>query len=216
MSYETAVAQMYALGHELAQTPSHKFDLTHMRVLLSALGHPENSFPTVLVAGTNGKGSTAATLASILQASGLKTGLYTSPHLIRINERIRLDVYKRQVRARDQDRSVPGGPADRVHRRADRALAVGARDQHAAQARLGIAERRQQGSSALEPGHDAPPSDRVERRHGARVRRRGHAQCQASFIASPGSGRLTSRRSAPIQARRRSPGSSIASTSRWR
>src|SRR6266481_9838549 len=90
-NYETAVAQMYALGHELAQTPSHKFDLAHMHVLLAALGHPENSFPTVLVAGTNGKGSTAATLASILQASGLKTGLYTSPHLVRINERIRLD-----------------------------------------------------------------------------------------------------------------------------
>ena len=91
MSYETAVAQMYALGHELAQTPAHKFDLAHMRVLLAALGHPESRFPAVLVAGTNGKGSTAATLASILQASGLKTGLYTSPHLVRINERIRLD-----------------------------------------------------------------------------------------------------------------------------
>ena len=82
---------MYALGHELAQTPSHKFDLAHMRVLLAALGHPENRFPTVLVAGTNGKGSTAATLASILRASGLKTGLYTSPHLVRINERICLN-----------------------------------------------------------------------------------------------------------------------------
>ena len=91
MSYETAVAQMYALGHELAQTPAHKFDLAHMRVLLAALGHPENGFPAVLVAGTNGKGSTAATLASILHASGLKTGLYTSPHLVRINERIRLN-----------------------------------------------------------------------------------------------------------------------------
>ena len=91
MSYQTAVAQMYALGHELAQTPSHKFDLAHMRVLLTALGNPENSFPSVLIAGTNGKGSTAATLASILQASGLKTGLYTSPHLVRINERIRLN-----------------------------------------------------------------------------------------------------------------------------
>src|SRR6202140_1155548 len=91
MSYETAVAQIYALGHELAQTPSHKFDLAHMRVLLAALGHPENRFPAVLVAGTNGKGSTAATLASMLRASGLKTGLYTSPHLVRINERIRLN-----------------------------------------------------------------------------------------------------------------------------
>ena len=91
MSYETAVAQMYALGHELAQTPSHKFDLAHMRVLLAALGHPEKSFASVLVAGTNGKGSTAATLASILQAAGLKSGLYTSPHLVHINERIRVN-----------------------------------------------------------------------------------------------------------------------------
>src|SRR3979411_225442 len=91
MSYETAVAQMYSLGHELAQTPSHKFDLAHMRVLLAALGHPENRFPSAVVAGTSGKGSTAATLASILQASGLKTGLYTSPHLVRINERIRIN-----------------------------------------------------------------------------------------------------------------------------
>lgn len=91
MSYDSAVAQMYALGHELAHTPTHKFDLAHMRVLLAALGHPEKNFKSVLVGGTNGKGSTAATLASILQASGLKTGLYTSPHLDRINERIRIN-----------------------------------------------------------------------------------------------------------------------------
>jgi dihydrofolate synthase/folylpolyglutamate synthase len=91
MSYQTAVASMYALGHELAQTPAHKFDLAHMRVLLEALNRPERSFPSVLIAGTNGKGSTAATLATILQASGLRTALYTSPHLIRINERIRLN-----------------------------------------------------------------------------------------------------------------------------
>src|SRR5690242_14553539 len=82
---------MLALGHELAQTPSHKFDLAHMRVLLEALEHPEKKFPAVLIAGTNGKGSTAATLASILHASGLRTGLYTSPHLVRINERIRIN-----------------------------------------------------------------------------------------------------------------------------
>jgi dihydrofolate synthase/folylpolyglutamate synthase len=91
MSYETAVSRMFALGHELAQTPSHKFDLAHMRVLLAALEHPERLFPSVLIAGTNGKGSTSATLASILRASGLKTGLYTSPHLVRINERIRVN-----------------------------------------------------------------------------------------------------------------------------
>jgi dihydrofolate synthase/folylpolyglutamate synthase len=91
MTYETAVARMFALGHELAQTPSHKFDLAHMRVLLQGMDHPEGRFPSVLIAGTNGKGSTAATLASILRASGLKTGLYTSPHLVRINERIRVN-----------------------------------------------------------------------------------------------------------------------------
>ena len=91
MSYETAIARMYALGHELANTPSNKFDLAHMRVLLAALDNPERRFPVVLIAGTNGKGSTAATLASILQAAGLRTGLYTSPHLVRINERIRLN-----------------------------------------------------------------------------------------------------------------------------
>ena len=90
-SYQAAVARMYALGHELAYPPSHKFDLAHMRVLLAALDHPEHRFPSVLIAGTNGKGSVAATLASILQASGLRTGLYTSPHLVRINERIRIN-----------------------------------------------------------------------------------------------------------------------------
>jgi dihydrofolate synthase / folylpolyglutamate synthase len=89
-SYEIAIARMYALGHELAQTPSHKFDLAHMRVLLAALDNPERRFPSVLIAGTNGKGSTASTLASILRASGVRTGLYTSPHLVRINERIQI------------------------------------------------------------------------------------------------------------------------------
>ena len=91
VSYNTAVARMYALGHELAHMPSQKFDLAHMRVLLAALENPERRFPSVLIAGTNGKGSTAATLASILRASGLRTGLYTSPHLLRINERIQID-----------------------------------------------------------------------------------------------------------------------------
>src|SRR2546429_8243271 len=91
MSYETAVARIYALGHELAQMPAPKFDLEHMRILLGALDHPERRSSGVLIAGTNGKGSTAATLASILQASGVRTGLYTSPHLVRINERVRIN-----------------------------------------------------------------------------------------------------------------------------
>jgi dihydrofolate synthase/folylpolyglutamate synthase len=91
MSYDSAVAQLYELGHELARTPSHKFDLAHMRVLLQPLGLPQHKFRSVLIAGTNGKGSTAATLASILRAAGHRTGLYTSPHLVRINERIRIN-----------------------------------------------------------------------------------------------------------------------------
>jgi dihydrofolate synthase / folylpolyglutamate synthase len=91
MSYQTALAQMYALGHELSQTTPRKFDLAHMRLLLAAMGHPEKRFASVLIAGTNGKGSTAATLASILEASGLKSGLYTSPHLVNINERIQVN-----------------------------------------------------------------------------------------------------------------------------
>jgi len=76
MSYETAVASMFALGHELAQTPSHKFDLAHMRVLLGAMDHPERRFPSVLIAGTNGKGSTAATLASIVRRGTKNRPLY--------------------------------------------------------------------------------------------------------------------------------------------
>jgi dihydrofolate synthase/folylpolyglutamate synthase len=110
MSYETALTRMFALGHELAQAPSHKFDLAHMRVLLTALDHPERRFPSVLIAGTNGKGSTAATLASILRASGIKTGLYTSPHLVRINERIRLN----GIEISDDDFADLHGKIDRV------------------------------------------------------------------------------------------------------
>ena len=87
--YQRAVEHLLALGHELAT--HRKFDLDHMRVLAEALGHPERRFASVLIAGTNGKGSTAATLASILQVAGHRTGLYTSPHLLQINERIRVN-----------------------------------------------------------------------------------------------------------------------------
>ena len=91
MSYQSTVEQLYALGHELASTPTAKFDLVYVRAMLAALGNPEHRFPSVLIAGTNGKGSTAATLASILRVAGYQTGLYTSPHLVRINERIRVN-----------------------------------------------------------------------------------------------------------------------------
>jgi dihydrofolate synthase/folylpolyglutamate synthase len=95
MSYTAAVDHLYALGQELApstpSTPRRKFDLAHMRVLAAALGDPQAAFPSVLIAGTNGKGSTAATLSGILTAAGYRTGLYTSPHLSRVNERIQID-----------------------------------------------------------------------------------------------------------------------------
>jgi dihydrofolate synthase/folylpolyglutamate synthase len=61
--------------------------LGRMRALLRALGNPQHAVPSIIVAGTNGKGSTSATLASILQSSGYRTGLYTSPHLVELRER---------------------------------------------------------------------------------------------------------------------------------
>jgi len=88
-TYHDAVDRLYALGHELANTPSERFNLAHMRAILRELENPERRFASVLIAGTNGKGSTAASLASILRAAGNRTGLYTSPHLSRVNERIR-------------------------------------------------------------------------------------------------------------------------------
>ena len=88
-TYESAVQNLLALGHELAS--NRKFDLAHMRQLVEALGNPQRKLPSVLIAGTNGKGSTAATLASIAQAAGYRTGLYTSPHLVRVNERIQIN-----------------------------------------------------------------------------------------------------------------------------
>src|SRR5881409_1041197 len=65
--------------------------LTGIERLLETAGRPDRAFPSILIAGTNGKGSTAATVASILRAAGLRTGLYTSPHLVRINERVRIN-----------------------------------------------------------------------------------------------------------------------------
>jgi len=89
MTYAAAVSALYALGHELGKP--RKFDLAYMVTLAEALGNPQRRFPAVLIAGTNGKGSTSATLASICRAVGYKTGLYTSPHLVNINERIQID-----------------------------------------------------------------------------------------------------------------------------
>ncbi len=65
--------------------------LSRTKALLEALGSPERSFRPLLVGGTNGKGSTAAFAAAILKAAGVRTGLYTSPHLVDVTERIRVD-----------------------------------------------------------------------------------------------------------------------------
>jgi dihydrofolate synthase / folylpolyglutamate synthase len=93
MSYAAAIEALNALAPELHTTPGRprrKFSLQEIAVLLEALGNPQHKFRSILIAGTNGKGSTAATLASVLRESGLRTGLYTSPHLERPNERIRV------------------------------------------------------------------------------------------------------------------------------
>ncbi len=94
MSYRAAIDQLNAMTPELytqAGQTRRKFSLGEIGILLASLDNPELKFQSVLIAGTNGKGSTAATLASILMASGKRTGLFTSPHLERVNERIRVD-----------------------------------------------------------------------------------------------------------------------------
>jgi dihydrofolate synthase/folylpolyglutamate synthase len=91
MGYAAAIDQLLALPGELHVAPGEprrKFDLAHMRLLLAELGDPHRKFRSVLVAGTNGKGSTSAMLATIVAEAGYEVGLYTSPHLERINERI--------------------------------------------------------------------------------------------------------------------------------
>jgi dihydrofolate synthase/folylpolyglutamate synthase len=94
MSYAAAIEALNALAPELHTAPGRlrrKFSLAEIGVLLDEFGNPHHGFRSVLIAGTNGKGSTAATLASILCESGLRCGLYTSPHLERPNERIRIN-----------------------------------------------------------------------------------------------------------------------------
>ena len=87
MTYEEMLA---ALG--AAQRFGVRLDLAPMRAALARLGSPETRLPRVVhVGGTNGKGSTAAMIEAGLRAAGMRTGLYTSPHLARFTERIRID-----------------------------------------------------------------------------------------------------------------------------
>jgi dihydrofolate synthase / folylpolyglutamate synthase len=94
MNYDAAVRYLLSLGRELAaptQAAAAKFDLENITVLAERLGRPDRAYPSAHIAGTNGKGSTAAFLESILRHAGFRTGLNTSPHLEKINERIRVN-----------------------------------------------------------------------------------------------------------------------------
>ncbi|MFN2529659.1 MAG: folylpolyglutamate synthase/dihydrofolate synthase family protein [Pyrinomonadaceae bacterium] len=115
MNFEQAVAYLLGLGHE---TLTMKLGLESTELLLAALGNPERSFLSVQIAGTNGKGSTAAMLDSICRAAGKKSGLYTSPHLISITERIR-------IAGHEISRDVFAALASLVRQTAERLVADG-------------------------------------------------------------------------------------------
>ncbi len=87
MNFQESAAYLYGLGNEVLAM---KLGLENISKLLAALGSPQNNFLKIQVAGTNGKGSTCAFLDSICVSAGIKTGLYTSPHLVSITERIKI------------------------------------------------------------------------------------------------------------------------------
>src|SRR5678809_48811 len=88
MDFDETQEYLLALGNEVSAM---KLGLASIRTLLKALGDPHNNYLKVQVAGTNGKGSVCAFLDSICRTAGINTGLYTSPHLVSITERIRLN-----------------------------------------------------------------------------------------------------------------------------
>jgi len=88
VNYPDSVHFLYALGNEIKTA---KFGLERIRAVLGALGNPQDRLNIVHVAGTNGKGSTCAMIEAGFRAAGLRTGLYTSPHLAETTERIRID-----------------------------------------------------------------------------------------------------------------------------
>ena len=86
MNYQQAIDYLYSL-----QKTGIKLGLENIRQILNFLNNPQNKFKSIHIAGTNGKGSTSSFIASILSEMNFKVGLYTSPHLVRFNERIRID-----------------------------------------------------------------------------------------------------------------------------
>jgi dihydrofolate synthase/folylpolyglutamate synthase len=87
VNFDESVNYLFSLGHE---TVAIKLGLENVTRLLRRLGDPQTNFPSVQIAGTNGKGSTAAMLEGITRAAGLRAGLYTSPHLVSVTERVRV------------------------------------------------------------------------------------------------------------------------------
>ena len=88
MNYADCLKYLDGLGQEVRGI---QWGLETSRKILARLANPHLKYPTAIVAGTNGKGSTAAMLGSIMSQAGYRTGLYTSPHLVRVNERIRVN-----------------------------------------------------------------------------------------------------------------------------
>src|SRR5258707_4904505 len=88
MTYPDSVQFWYALGNEIK---SAKLGLERIIAVLAALGNPERAYRVVHVAGTNGKGSACAMIEAGLRGAGIRTGLFTSPHLIEPTERIQID-----------------------------------------------------------------------------------------------------------------------------
>src|SRR5258708_9925682 len=88
MTYPDSVQFLYALGNEIKTA---KLGLERILRVLDALGNPQRAYRTVHVAGTNGKGSTCAMIDAGLRTAGVRTGLFTSPHLVEPTERIQID-----------------------------------------------------------------------------------------------------------------------------
>ncbi|BDC51454.1 bifunctional folylpolyglutamate synthase/dihydrofolate synthase [Bryobacterales bacterium F-183] len=88
MTYPDSVRYLYALGNEIKTV---KLGLDRVRTVLAALGNPQDRYSVVHVAGTNGKGSTCAMIEAGLRHDGVRTGLYTSPHLVEPTERVRMN-----------------------------------------------------------------------------------------------------------------------------
>src|SRR5258707_10405251 len=122
MTFQESVRYLLSLGRELAaptQAAAAKFNLENITILAKSLDHPQQKYPSVHIAGTNGKGSTAAFLESVLRTAGYRTGLYTSPHLERINERIR-------VNGEEMSDAAFASVFSRIHSTIERSLASGA------------------------------------------------------------------------------------------